>query len=77
MIQSDMPMIDIKMGNVPCNQLQDTDKQNIRQTVRYCMEYGGVSSSKCIFEGMPPENYRIMLDEYELLCMKGIKNTVV
>lgn len=63
----------ILMGNVACNLLQDVDDQQIRQSVRYCMEYGGIgkryifSTSNCIFEGMPPESYEIMLDEYHKL----------
>ena len=62
------------MGNVACNLLQDTDEQKIRESVDYCMEHGGIgkryvfSTSNCIFAGMPPENYRIMLDEYQRLC---------
>jgi hypothetical protein len=37
------------------------------------MKYGGVgkpyifSTSNCIFNGMPTESYRIMLDEYQQL----------
>jgi uroporphyrinogen decarboxylase len=60
----------ILMGNVHCGMLQDTDEQKIRESVQYCMEHGGVgrryifSTSNCIFQGMPPESYRIMLDEY-------------
>jgi uroporphyrinogen decarboxylase len=60
----------ILMGNVACNMLQDADAAEIRESVRYCMTHGGVgkpyilSTSNCIFAGMPPESYRIMLDEY-------------
>jgi len=60
----------ILMGNVACNMLQDAEDEKIRESVRYCMSYGGVgmpyifSTSNCIFKGMPPESYRIMLDEY-------------
>ena len=60
----------ILMGNVACNMLQDTDDEKIRESVRYCMTHGGVgkpyifSTSNCIFKGMPPECYHIMLDEY-------------
>jgi len=60
----------ILMGNVHCGMLQDVDKQKIRESVRYCMKYGGIgkpyifSTSNCIFQGMPIESYRIMLDEY-------------
>ena len=58
------------MGNVACNMRQDTEEEPIRQSVWYCMEYGGIgkrfilSTSNCIFQGMPPESYRTMLDEY-------------
>lgn len=58
------------MGNVACNILQDTDEDRIRSSVRYCMTHGGIgrryifSTSNCIFGGMPPESYRVMLDEY-------------
>jgi len=60
----------ILMGNVACNMLQDADEQKIRESVRYCMTHGGVgkpyifSTSNCIFNGMPPQSYEIMLDEY-------------
>jgi len=62
------------MGNVACNLLQDTNEEEIRGAVRYCMKHGGVgkkyifSTSNCIFAGMPPESYRIMLDEYRSCC---------
>ena len=61
----------ILMGNVACNLLQDPVEEKIRQAVRYCMTYGGAgkpyifSTSNCIFNGMPPESYRIMFDEYQ------------
>jgi uroporphyrinogen decarboxylase len=61
----------ILMGNVACNMLQDTNEAQIRESVRYCMTHGGIgkpyifSTSNCIFNGMPPESYRIMLDEYK------------
>lgn len=60
----------ILMGNVACNLLQDPVEEKIRDAVRYCMTYGGAgkpyifSTSNCIFNGMPPESYRIMIDEY-------------
>jgi uroporphyrinogen decarboxylase len=75
-VRSDYPDW-LLMGNVPCNLLQDVDENKIREAVRYCMEHGGVgkkyifSTSNCIFKGMPPENYRIMLDEYKKLLPKG------
>lgn len=61
------------MGNVACNMLQDTDEAAIRAAVGYAMAHGGVgrrfilSTSNCIFAGMPPESYRVMVDEYRLL----------
>lgn len=66
----------ILMGNVACNMLQDTNESRIRESVQYCMTYGGIgkpyifSTSNCIFKGMPPESYRIMLDEYHRIIMK-------
>ena len=60
----------VLMGNVHCGMLQDVDEQKIRESVRYCMKYGGAgkpyifSTSNCIFQGMPAESYSIMLDEY-------------
>jgi uroporphyrinogen decarboxylase len=66
----------ILMGNVACNLLQDVDEERIRQSVRYCLEHGGVgkryifSTSNCIFKGMPPESYRIMLDEYRRITRR-------
>jgi len=64
----------ILMGNVECAMLQDTDEDKIRGSVQYCMEHGGIgkpyifSTSNCIFNGMPVDSYKIMLDEYERLC---------
>jgi len=61
----------ILMGNVACNSLQDVDEEGIRRSVQYCMEHGGIggryifSASNVIYEGMPVESYRIMLDEYK------------
>jgi uroporphyrinogen decarboxylase len=66
------------MGNVACNMLQDADDAKIRESVQYCMEHGGVgkpyifSTSNCIYKGMPVESYKIMLDEYERLCVAHI-----
>jgi uroporphyrinogen decarboxylase len=60
------------MGNVQSSLLQDVDESAIRRCVRYCMRHGGIgkryifSTSNVIFAGMPPESYRIMLDEYRL-----------
>lgn len=64
------------MGNVECAMLQDTNEDKIRESVQYCMTHGGIgkpyifSTSNCIFNGMPVESYRIMLDEYNRLCEK-------
>jgi len=64
------------MGNVACNMLQDVNEERIRDSVRYCMTYGGVgkryifSTSNCIFRGMPAESYRVMVDEYQRICRK-------
>lgn len=69
------------MGNVPCNLLQDVDDGAIRAAVRQCMTHGGVgkryilSTSNCIFHGMPPESYRIMLDEYRAICRRSATAT--
>ena len=62
------------MGNVQSAMLQDTDEDKIRQSVRYAMEHGKpgggfiLSTSNCIFNGMPLESYHVMLDEYEKLA---------
>ena len=67
----------ILMGNVECSMLQDTDEAKIRESVRYCMEHGGLgkpyifSTSNCIFAGMPVESYKTMLDEYHLICAES------
>ena len=63
----------VLMGNVKCSLLQTGTEEEIRESVRYAVlnsrEGGGYifSSSNCIFEGMPVENYHIMLDEYNRL----------
>ena len=68
----------ILMGNVNCSMLQDVNEQEIRQSVKYCMDYGGVgkryifSTSNTIFKGMPPESYSIMLDAYQKIIEKHI-----
>jgi uroporphyrinogen decarboxylase len=60
----------ILMGNVKSSMLQSTDEAQIRESVQYCMKYGGVgkryilSTSNCVFAGMPPKSYLVMLDEY-------------
>jgi len=67
----------ILMGNVACNMLHDGDEIRIRESVRYCMEHGGIgkkyifSTSNTVFSGMPPESYRVMLDEYQSFCREA------
>jgi len=69
----------ILMGNVNCAMLQEVQEDQIRESVRYCMAHGGMgkcyifSTSNCIYPGMPPESYRIMLDEYER-CVRSFKS---
>lgn len=64
----------ILMGNVMSSALQDAAAIEIQKSVKYAMENGMpggkyiFSTSNCIFAGMPPENYQIMLDEYEKLA---------
>lgn len=64
----------ILMGNVRSAALQDSDSQLIRESVDYAMKNGMpggkyiFSTSNCIFNGMPVENYHIMLEEYEKLA---------
>lgn len=66
------------MGNISCALLQDVDEGKIRAAVRGAMKHGGVgkryifSTSNCIFSGMPPESYRIMLDEYHRICNDSV-----
>ena len=61
----------ILMGNIKASMMQDVSETQIRLSVQYCMKYGGVgkryvlSTSNCIFAGMPVESYEIMLDEYK------------
>jgi len=56
------------IGNVNCAYLQQGPADKIVESARYCLEHGGVdtggyvySSSNCIFEGVPLDNYRLML----------------
>lgn len=64
----------ILMGNVMSSALQDSRPDDIRQSVKYAMCHGMpggryiFSTSNCIFSGMPPKNYEIMLNEYEKLA---------
>jgi uroporphyrinogen decarboxylase len=63
----------ILMGNVNCAMMQTGTENEMRESVRYCMEHGGIgkkfifSTSNCIFKGMPQESYNIILDEYKKL----------
>ena len=72
----------ILMGNVACNMLQDCNEKQIRESVQYCMQHGGIgkryifSTSNCIFSGMPTDSYRIMLDEYHRLIAKVINVSI-
>ncbi|MDP6524374.1 MAG: uroporphyrinogen decarboxylase family protein [Kiritimatiellia bacterium] len=67
----------ILMGNVACNMLHDSNEDEIRESVRYCMTHGGVgkpyifSTSNCIFKGMPPQSYRTMWNEYKRITDEG------
>ena len=64
----------IMMGNVRSAALQDSSPELIKESVEYAITNGKpggryiFSTSNCIFAGMPPENYQIMLDEYEKLA---------
>lgn len=64
----------ILMGNVMSSALQSSNEEVIRQSVDYAIENGKpngnyiFSTSNCIFNGMPIENYHLMLDEYEKLA---------
>lgn len=55
-------------GNVNCAYLQHGTPEQIAESAHYCLEHGPLdgtgyvyTSSNCIFEGVPPENYRTML----------------
>lgn len=64
----------ILMGNVRSAALQDSSPEIIRESVDYAITNGKpggryiFSTSNCIFEGMPLENYHIMLKEYERMA---------
>ena len=68
----------ILMGNVMSSMMQDTNESAIRESVRYCMAHGGVgrryilSTSNCIFAGMPVSSYEIMLDEYRRIVRETL-----
>lgn len=56
------------MGNVNCAAVQAGTLAEIEQSAHYCLQYGGYgtggyvySTSNCIFQGVPLENYRYML----------------
>jgi len=55
-------------GNVDCSKVHTGTHAEIEESARYCLENGPLdgtgyvyTSSNCIFEGIPPENYRFML----------------
>jgi uroporphyrinogen decarboxylase len=57
------------IGNVNCAWVQAGTREQIEQSARYCLEYGGArqggyvySTSNCIFAGVPLENYEWMLE---------------
>lgn len=62
------------MGNVHTAKMQSTNEEEIRGFVSYCMAHGKpggryiLSTSNCIFKGMPLASYLVMLDEYEKLA---------
>jgi uroporphyrinogen decarboxylase len=56
------------IGNVDCSSLQEARTERIRESTLYALEYGGVdrggyvlSSSNCIFRGVPQASYDTML----------------
>jgi uroporphyrinogen decarboxylase len=56
------------IGNVNCAYLQQGPPERIVESARYCLQHGGAkqgayiySTSNCIFEGVPLENYELML----------------
>jgi len=56
------------IGNVNCAYVQQGPPAKIVESARYCLEHGGAatgayiySTSNCIFEGVPLENYELML----------------
>lgn len=59
------------MGNVHTAMMQSENEEQIRTNVRQSIAVGKpgggyiLSTSNCIFNGMPLGSYRIMLDEYE------------
>lgn len=62
------------MGNIHTAKMQSTNEEEIRGFVRYSMAHGKpggryiLSTSNCIFKGMPLSSYLVMLDEYEKLA---------
>ncbi|HUW31671.1 MAG TPA: uroporphyrinogen decarboxylase family protein [Planctomycetota bacterium] len=55
------------MGNVQCSYIQTGPPEKIVESARYCLKHGSpgggyiYSCSNTIFEGVPLENYRLML----------------
>jgi uroporphyrinogen decarboxylase len=64
----------VLMGNVRTADLQEVDEERIRASVRYSMAHGKpggrfiLSTSNCIFAGLPLDSYHVMLAEYERLA---------
>ncbi len=63
------------IGNVNCALVQNGTTEEIQASALYCLEHGGAntggyvfSTSNCIFEGVPLENYRCMLDVRKNFC---------
>jgi len=58
------------MGNVQCSLLQDGPDEKILQSAKYCLDHGTkgggyiYSTSNVIFEGMPLQNYELMVNYY-------------
>ena len=58
------------MGNVQCSYLQEGPDEKIIESSQYCIEHGATgggyifSSSNTIFQGVPLENYRTMVDYF-------------
>lgn len=56
------------LGNVNCAVVQSGTAEQIEQSARYCLQYGGAeqggyvfATSNCIFTGVPLHNYEVML----------------
>lgn len=62
------------MGNVRCDYLQHGTPEQITESALYSLEHGSpgggfiFSSSNTIFDGVPVENYRLMLSVFRQWC---------